>query len=443
MNTVSKIETGQIYVAELTIPAYGFVPIGTRHELPVPKLFGLQRGFFSVLSEIDSVGTERPSGFKLVCELVASDRTRAEDGALAAARVIGEYLNFIVGSPASPVKLLRVGKQGLDGGLVEQHEYQYRKDHGVFATVELPLSEFNRHLTKLSKAGTDTQWRIQLAIRWYGMSLSAEDPVDKYLALWIGLESIAASVSKTVHENGPRAACTLCDHVSGKKRDHKFAGLTHIIAGNAPEILKDQPVADLAKIRNQIAHGIKSQNQARQIASDLILDLELCLGSGILTLLARSSVSKSTPGTWYAVPSRDYEKRPDLRFTITFRREMKQLKPYFGDWFKLDWNYTDVWSRLEKNGQYILGSGVEATWEGHPGEPTNDEDFRYSAIAFERRGIEVVNKSKNDPKAEMARSLDTIPQKPWRERDLPESWKKMLNKATKRATELSNKNPRD
>ena len=78
---------------------------------------------------------------------------------------------------------------------------------------------------------------MELATRWYGKSLSADNPMDGYLAAWIGLEVLGPLLFGFYHNAGPKPPCSVCGNKPGRDRDRKFAGIEHIVRLRAPELL--------------------------------------------------------------------------------------------------------------------------------------------------------------------------------------------------------------
>ena len=85
------------------------------------------------------------------------------------------------------------------------------------------------------------------------------------------------------------------------------------------------------------------------------------------------------------------------------------------------------------------GATVEAEWSGNPRESTDDLGIEWTAVAFRRRGLEIVDRPDLDSGFDPSSTGTSIPQQEWRHKDLPTSWKKMLEKAEKKMAELAKK----
>ena len=104
-------------------------------------------------------------------------------------------------------KLARVGPSG---GLYEQNAYFYLEDSERRPRILVAPSMLQMLLERLGGLETRDRERLELAVRWYGMSVAAGDPLDGYLAAWIGLESVGPTLDSRYHQSGPRANCPTC-----------------------------------------------------------------------------------------------------------------------------------------------------------------------------------------------------------------------------------------
>ncbi len=62
-----------------------------------------------------------------------------------------------------------------------------------------------------------------------GISEGGQDPLDGYLAVWIGLESVGPAFGTRMHEHGPKLSCNICGNQAGINRDKGEAGMEHAI----------------------------------------------------------------------------------------------------------------------------------------------------------------------------------------------------------------------
>ena len=78
-----------------------------------------------------------------------------------------------------------------------------------------------------------------------GCSEGGQDPLDGYLAVWIGLESVGPAFGTRMHEHGPKLSCNICGNQAGINRDKGEAGMEHAIKEVAPELLEGRSLTDL------------------------------------------------------------------------------------------------------------------------------------------------------------------------------------------------------
>lgn len=365
------------YVAEIFLPTSVFGRIGERMTVLHPENFGISRGYLRFQLGSDHLGTDRIVGVTLVAEVVAASRPRAEDAALSAAARLIELLSLYSGSPLEKPILRRLALTGNQGGLLEQHVYFYEGEPDNLPRIYLDFDELKRLVSWISNANEQDRDKVDLAARWYGMSVSAGDSLDAYLAAWIGLESIGAALDRKVHTSGAKARCPVCRNPAGIERDRKFAGIQHIMQITAPVLLDSFSVQQLASVRNQIAHGLTPARKLRATALRVVPDLHLCLGKAILTTLRPSG---SRPGSGRLVLPRDFEKRPDAMASIVSRVELPDYEPFFGEWVELTRAYDEENSRVEADGTYVRGARVGVRIEvtvphGAPKPRTRYQEF--------------------------------------------------------------------
>ena len=251
--------------------------------------------------------------------------------------------------------------------------------------------------------------------------------MDSYVAAWFGLEGIGAILHRHFHPNGPKVPCGTCGNTAGVWRDKKLAGIEHVICTVASEALDDREISDLADIRNQIVHGLRSMGELRTDAALLAPDLQVSLGAGILTVLGRE-FEGGAGGRWSAMLPRDYRIRPDFRFDMKFAGELSDYRPYYGEWPGFEWSFGKENSRQESAGNYVLRAGVEVKWALTEIADKSLDD--QGMVKFERLGSEYIDFPSTDPEWE-----SKPPQvKEWRQEVLNPSWQRLLDDAANSAS---------
>lgn len=403
------------YVAELDVPAPVYMSVGARVVLGNPEHYGCLRAYWAVYFDTDAYGTPRPVGLRLTAELGASGTEEAEDKGLSAGLRFAEVVAAYSGSPLSNPRLNRLGRVGMSDGLLEQYNYYYLE--GVEALPRAQLRPYDLERLLFWFSGTDEQIvdRLELAARWYGMSVGAQDPLDGYLSVWIGLESVGPTLGARVHSSGPKALCTVCNNEPGTRRNKGEAGIEHAIKEIAPELFEGQSLTELKDLRNDIAHGLAPAPSLRLRAQEFLPDLQLGL---IFAILTASRPETSAPRSGKAILPRDFKPYPDARAGVRSAVELVNHRPFFGDWLDVERRFVNERSRLEADGNYIWGAatGIEITGMIPDGAPALEKDY----VIFERMGRswENLDSDANSP---------TIPVVPWRATPISPAWRRYLS----------------
>ena len=200
--------------------------------------------------------------------------------------------------------------------------------------------DFQRFLQAVSSNEGQIRRRLQSAIHWYGISISSDEPTVSYVAAWTGIESIASSIDRKWHTNGPKAPCQICGNVTGKVRSHKMAGLDHIFAvlaqslshrslpKESKEILSEDIIEDFthgqaSQLRNDVVHDPKDVEGLVQQCSKFRRHLMHALNLSIQLCLEPKTKSWITG---------DFEFHPIERASIKCK-QVSNLSPFYGDWF--------------------------------------------------------------------------------------------------------------
>jgi len=413
------MQTGSsLYVAELLVPSALYASHGDRGAIPNPGGFGITRGYWRVHFQPDHLQTERPTGLMLTVQFVSEDRETAEDLAITVGLGLSEVISLYSGSPLTKLLLRRLARIGPADGILEQNEYIYHREMDNLPRIKVDTPEFTKILQWFGNLDAEEEYRSKLAARWYGMAVGASDPLDGYLAVWIGLESIGPAVDRRFHPSGPKVACQVCQNKAGEDRDRKTAGIDHAVRLVAPEILDSRSIDDLVNIRNQIAHGLAPANDLRSAAEELVPDLTLVLGVATLTAARPEEVK---PGSGKAALPRDYETRPDARASLLSSVELVNHCPYYGGWIPFKREYVDEYSRTEPDGRYFWGAlRAGIGWKPSVSSPSPDLTKEY--VEFKRLGSDFTFPSVELPESQPP----PVPIGPWRVRPVSKAWERYL-----------------
>ena len=196
-------------------------------------------------------------------------------------------------------------------------------------------SIFNPSLQLTAKPDINCSRRIQ----WYGIAVTADDPMVSYVAAWIGLECIGNVMNSRFHPNGPKVSCRICGNIVGNNRNRKMAGINHIfnlltkeslseaLSRQAKEVISSELQEvfsfDYArKLRNDSVHPAERIETILQECSRFRRHLFHVLNASILGILGQSTESWITG---------DYQFHPDARVSLKFYNELEKF-PYHGEW---------------------------------------------------------------------------------------------------------------
>ena len=230
--------------------------------------------------------------------------------------------------------------------------------------------ELQRYLQAISSIDDNTRYRLQSALHWYGISISADDPTVSYVAAWTGLECIGRTIDRLHHPNGPKAPCPLCGNRAGEDRDRTMAGIVHIfrrlqkaplpwsLSEEGEELIAKELVPEFSscrakELRHRVVHGLDENievlvQECLKFKRHLIYVL---LASIQITIL--ESAQGLSVGSW--IPG-DYEFRPDVRASLKFNEGL-DWSPYHDEWI-------EGFGHQAKPGlQKDIGVVLEPEWE--------------------------------------------------------------------------------
>ena len=215
-----------LYVAEINIPIACHMPTNTRCEIENPAYFGIKRGYWRIALRPDAIGNDRPSGVDAVIEVTADSAELAEDAVLSAGKILTLFFSVFSGQPPVPPHLSQLAEIGPSRGIIEQRRYYYEDRHYVLTTMEMTPWKFASLLRRVTEKCQKTRALLEMAIRWYSICLTADDPLDSYLAIWIGLEALAKPLAELYHPEGYTKSCQKCDKASKGIKKARDIGLT-------------------------------------------------------------------------------------------------------------------------------------------------------------------------------------------------------------------------
>ena len=397
------------YVGEIRLPTASYQPLNLRSELPSAEYFGATRGYWEISTEEDEFGGLQPNGVRLTVELAADDFESAEDALVRGGSRLAAVLSVHTGSPLEAPRLERVAEVDDRGSLREQRDYYYEEAPGSWPRAPMNPSQLEALVRRVATKEAKGRDQLELAMRWYGIAVGAQDPLDSYLAAWIGLEALGSQLDRRFHPDGPRTPCDLCGNSPGEKRDRTLAGIRHIVGLVAPEVVGGRSIEDVAQARHDIAHSLKAADECRELALSAVADLLLCLGVAVLTA-ARPDGGEQ--GAMHAAAPREFDVHPSAMAWIRAPQGLPDHRPYLGGWAKMRRERNDSTSRIEPSGQYVVRYKPGVRYEAK--KPRGADDPTHGYVEFPRRGVELIFESGPAPE-----------QRPWRNWPLSPAWQRL------------------
>lgn len=387
-----------LYIAEINIPIACHMPIGNRCKIENPAEFGVKRGYWRIALRPDEIGNDKPSGIDIVLELTAESIKEAEDAVLDAGKSLSLFFSVFVGQPSVSPLLRRLAEVGPSKGIVEQRRYYYEDDWETMTTMPITPWVFSSFLRRVTNKCKKTRQLLEMAIRWYSIGLTANDPLDTYLAIWIGLEALCESLAERYHPDGYES-CELCCEalrVTQCRRDNDaILAINHIVQRVAPELLENRSIVDLKNFRNFMAHPDrfireeKGLDDVRREIRPLVQDMQQCLAVAILNLVNPPTESPGAVSLW-STPRLETHPYSMMRFRSDM--ELNDFEPWAGQWVDIKRNEGKVSSEIDKEGLYLPQTESKICFAIEERDPKPNIDLNY--VIFER-GRRINHKGSN------------------------------------------------
>ena len=323
----------QLYVAEVKAPSYFHVESEVRDPLPNPGGFEVSKGYWIVRPPDEQSAVEGYANLALTILFSSKTLKDAEDHALKVGRLFSDLTSAFGGYPLGPPRLSRIASVDLSEKLLTQHNYSYDdRLHESLGGTFAPIVQhrYLRYLEAFSSTDGDTRYRLQLALHWYGIAVSADDPIVSYVAAWTGLECIGLVMDLRFHTQGSKAPCRTCGNEAGKDRDRTMAGIEHGFNSETIEPIEGFSHEKAHQLRNDVVHGLRPRELLVQDCSTFRQFLIDLLNATILTALSPPEYSQEQ--SIRSIMAGDYENRPCSRASIKFR--IGQVSPYLGEWIQ-------------------------------------------------------------------------------------------------------------
>jgi len=413
-----SLSTESKYVAEIGVPVAVHAGAGwrDRQSLDPAREWGILRGYWDIWYRTDSLRTDRPVGLLVTAEYLAADREAAEDHALALGYRVGMLSSFFAGSPVQQSRLIKIAQTDPAGRLTAQWDYFY--DSEFPPSIRLDPPELHAFLSRFADASPQVRERLERAARWYALSIGGLSEADKFLAVWVGLESIEDILSRQFHPRGKKAPCPECGNQAGKTRGHP--GIEHLVRTIAPELLETRTFQELKDLRNDIAHGLRPLNELIDDLVEVVPDAQLCLAVGVL--VAHSGATDEPTYGWHGALPRDYSHRPDARAELIVPIPLPNHQPYLGSWVKQTREFDDSLIEVNSGGEYARDGVVRTKFEATVPKGMSADEIPRRYEIFGRLGVRYSLTNKN-----------TSPEQPveigaWRQVAVSAAWQRVVAK---------------
>ena len=409
------------YIAEINIPIACHMPVGKQHEIENPDYFGIERGYWKIALMPDEIGNDKPSGVGIVLELTAESIERAEDAVLDAGKSLSLFFSVFAGQPSTSPRLRRLAEIGPSRGIIEQRDYYYEGNGADLTTMEMIPWKFASFLRRVAKKCDKNRALLEMAIRWYSISLTANDPLDSYLAIWIGLEALSESLAERYHFENKSKPCPKCqkalEAIKNIREPEGLLAINHLMERVAPELIKNRSILRFYNLRHSVVHPdriIRKKRTLDEVRSEirpLIQDLQLCLGVAILNLV---NPPQEDPGavTLWATPR--LESHPYSMVQVRSLLELNSFNPWIGKWINVEPKIKTVYSEIDRTGLYSpqMESDIRFPIESRGPQPNINPEY----VVFSR-GRLITNIGSPTP---VNRDWRPIPVSP--------AWKRMMAK---------------
>ena len=339
---MTSLSGEQIYVAELKVPSCFRTRREARQTIPSPGEIGIRRGYWALSPPGEESDVSGYADLSVTLELVGANLRDAEDQALKIAKTFSSIVSAHAGYPVESPRLYRIASVDTDGSSITQHDYYYNPRPSMLSEFDKTTEAyFQDYLKIVSSIDNKVRYKLQSAIHWYVIAISADDPTVSYVAAWTGLESIGIAVDDMWHPNGTKVQCDTCGNPPGQRRDRKLAGITHMfnrlssgplsatIPDDAKELLTRELISGFStkeakELRHAIVHGLGEIEPLIQRSVDARRHLIHVLNASIQVVMGPGTKSWMTG---------DYAFHPDARLSVKRRKTLK-YQPFFGQWIE-------------------------------------------------------------------------------------------------------------
>lgn len=277
---------------------------------------------------LNLIGQSFSNELHFECDINASDIFEAFGITRGEIERILDELAFIVGSPVYDIKILKGYDVTPD---VEDRIYvQYYYDAlDKVGSKSTEINNINQFIYGFNSANNE---RIFRAVHWYRKSLNEFDSLDRFVYLWVGLETLITMFQKMFPNEYEIKKCDQCGY------ENKTKG-TSAMKAYFREVLKDEKLYSNARDMRQVLHGHKDLYDVIKKAIDInpmltfALRTAICISLGLTPdkLNYEINTSESEPIVFIFIAKLSHlevdETKPDYEeadFSLDIKIESKE-----------------------------------------------------------------------------------------------------------------------
>ena len=227
-----------------------------------------------------------------------------------------DWLSFHVAASLPNPRILKCYEvtSGEKKGQFEQYHYIDFLD--PVSVRQIDIAELSQAYESILKHKKSHQDRLYRAMHWYRLAFQSEDYIDRFTAVWIGLETINPILKKHYQLekkyqdfDGKEVDFEKCPEC-GHKPVQMLNGVNHLLK----EVIEDEEsISDVRKLRRETLHGFGLMSEITPKAKELLPKLTVALDMGLRMLLGLSEQSDLKPLNLWSVSPKFYRTEATIK----------------------------------------------------------------------------------------------------------------------------------
>ena len=328
----------------------------------------------------DEFGTSVPQNTRIVIEVTADSCDNAAAKATPIVGTVARVMSFQTGSPHAVPRIIALleATPGVSRRLYRQWCYDTA---GLKPIRPLPVSELETVLDTLAKRDEKERDAIVRSFSWYTDALGENDMIERFLKMWVGLESVGPIINRRAHRSGWHRCKKCIGDEGARRRDNQSErGMRHAFSVVDPG--KPRAFDGLKRARNKLVHGEWPLDRVRKEISPFERLATEVLAGSILAALAGADAPVGSRTA--LMPTNEPGDGPDISISV----EIESPDPTV--WGQLEDKLT-VTAKLESSWQSPDGYRVKAGYEIEGEFPCEfDRDsFKITSHRLDPDGVQI------------------------------------------------------